>query len=387
MSIITIIFVLLIISFLVVIHELGHYWASKRNGVRVEEFGIGYPPKIFGKKFGETLYSLNLIPFGGFVKITGEEETEEGSTEKVATDPHSFSNKTPWQKSQILIAGVFMNMLLSFFLFYILLFSNGFKSFHIPMVFDHQFKYGKELVYGTMVFDMEKDSPADRAGIKPGEVILKVDGKEIDSVLGLRENLNGKADTEVEIETFDINKPSYEDTNKYVVVPSYQEKSEENDSDAIIGVYLGEAKAVYYEKPLEKVLSGPMHTYNMLDYSISSLGEIIGLSFKTKDIEPVASSMTGPVGLFNILGSIIQTEGKGKILILINTVAIISLGFAFTNLLPIPALDGGKVVFRIIEGITKKNINPKLESKIHNFGMIALILLVVAITFRDIKVW
>ncbi len=387
MSIITIIFVLLIISFLVVIHELGHYWAAKRNGVRVEEFGVGYPPKIFGKKFGETLYSLNLIPFGGFVKITGEEETEEGSTEKVATDPHSFSNKTPWQKSQILIAGVFMNMLLSFFLFYIFLFSNGFKSFHIPMVFDHHFKYGQELVYGTMVFDMEKDSPAEKVGIKPGEVILKVDGKEISSVLGLRENLNGKVGKEVEVETFDINSPSNQNTNRYTVVPVYQEKSQENDSDAIIGVYLGEAKAVYYEKPLEKVLSGPMHTYNMLDYSISSLGEIIGLSFKTKDIEPVASSMTGPVGLFNILGSIIQTEGKGKILILINTVAIISLGFAFTNLLPIPALDGGKVVFRIIEGITKKNINPKLESKIHNFGMIALILLVVAITFRDIKVW
>lgn len=387
MSFITIIFVLLIISFLVVIHEFGHYWASKKNGVRVEEFGVGYPPRIFGKKFGETIYSINLIPFGGFVKITGEEEADDSGIEKSATDPHSFSNKTPWQKSQILIAGVFMNMLLSFVLFYILLISNGFKSFQIPMIFDHNFKYGKELVYGTMVFDMEKDSPADKAGIKPGEVILKVDGKNINSVAGLRENLNGKANTEVEIETFDINSPSNQDIKKYVVVPTYQEKSEDNNSDAIIGVYLGEAKAVFYEKPLEKILSGPMHTYNMLDYSISSLGEIIGLSFKTKDIEPVASSMTGPVGLFNILGNIIQTEGKGKILILINTVAIISLGFAFTNLLPIPALDGGKVVFRIIEGITKKNINPKIEARIHNFGMIALILMVVAITFRDIKVW
>lgn len=385
MSFITIIFVLLIISFLVVIHELGHYWAAKKNGVRVEEFGVGYPPRIFGKKFGETIYSINLIPFGGFVKITGEEEAEDSGIEKVATDPHSFSNKTPWQKSQILIAGVFMNTLLSFVLFYIFFFINGFKSFYIPMIFDHKFKYGQEMTYGTVIFDMEKDSPADVAGIKPGEVILKVDGKEINDVVGLRENLDGKADTDVEIETMDISDPSGKKINKYLLSPVFSEEG--IDSNAIIGVYLGDAKSIYYKNTLEKIFSGPMHTYNMLDYSISSLKNIIGLSFKTKDIEPVASSMTGPVGLFNILASIIQSEGTGKILNIINTVAIISLGFAFTNVLPIPALDGGKVLFRLIEAITKKSINPKIETRIHNIGMVALILLVVAITFRDIKIW
>ena len=387
MSFITIILVILIISFLVVIHELGHFWASKKNGVRVEEFGVGYPPRLFGKKFGETIYSVNLIPFGGFVKITGEEEEEDedNKSKTVEYDPHSFSNKTSWQKSQILLAGVFMNTLLSFVLFYIFFFINGFKSFYIPMIFDHKFKYGQEMTYGTVVFDMEKDSPADVAGIKPGEVILKVDGNEINNVTGLRENLNGKADTEVEIVTMDISDPSGKKINKYLLSPVYNEEG--TDSDAIIGVYLGDAKAIYYENNLEKIFSGPMHTYNMLDYSISSLKNIIGLSFKTKDIEPVASSMTGPVGLFNILAGIIQSEGTGKILNIINTVAIISLGFAFTNALPIPALDGGKVLFRLIEAITKKNINPKLETKIHNVGMMILILLVVVITFRDIKVW
>lgn len=386
MSFITIILVILIISFLVVIHELGHFWASKKNGVRVEEFGVGYPPRLFGKKFGETLYSVNLIPFGGFVKITGEEDDEGNDVKDGGYDPHSFSNKTPWQKSQILLAGVLMNTLLSFVLFYIFFFINGFKSFYIPMIFDHKFKYGQEITYGTVVFDMEKDSPADVAGIKPGEVILKVDGNEINDVSGLRKNLNGKVDKEVEIETMDISDPSGKKINKYVLSP-VSSGDEGIDTDAIIGVYLGNAKAIYYKNTLEKIFSGPMHTYNMLDYSIFSLKNIVGLSLKTKDIEPVASSMTGPVGLFNILAGIIQSKGTDKILNIINTVAIISLGFAFTNALPIPALDGGKVVFRVIEAITKKEMNPKIETSIHNIGMIGLILLVVAITFRDIKVW
>jgi len=385
MSFITIILVILIISFLVVIHELGHFWASKKNGVRVEEFGVGYPPRLFGKKFGETLYSINLIPFGGFVKITGEEEDENNDVKPTEHDPHSFSNKTPWQKSQILLAGVFMNTLLSFVLFYIFFVINGFKSFYIPMIFDHKFKYGQEMTYGTVIFDMEEGSPADNAGIKPGEVILKVDGNEIKDVAGLRENLNGKAGEEVEIETMDISDPSGKKINNYSLSPVFSEEG--TDTNAIIGVYLGDAKAIYYRNTLEKILSGPMHTYNMLDYSVSSLKNIIGLSFQTKDIEPVASSMTGPVGLFNILAGIIQSKGTGKILNIINTVAIISLGFAFTNALPIPALDGGKVLFRVIEAVTKKDINPKIENKIHNIGMIGLILLVVAITFRDIKIW
>jgi len=254
------------------------------------------------------------------------------------------------------------------------------------MIFDHKFKYGQEITYGTVVFDMEKDSPADVAGIKPGEVILKVDGNEINDVSGLRKNLNGKVDKEVEIETMDISDPSGKKINKYVLSP-VSSGDEGIDTDAIIGVYLGNAKAIYYKNTLEKIFSGPMHTYNMLDYSIFSLKNIVGLSLKTKDIEPVASSMTGPVGLFNILAGIIQSKGTDKILNIINTVAVISLGFAFTNALPIPALDGGKVVFRVIEAITKKEMNPKIETSIHNIGMIGLILLVVAITFRDIKVW
>jgi regulator of sigma E protease len=387
MSIATIITVLLIISFLVVIHELGHFWAAKRNGVRVEEFGIGYPPRLFGKKFGETLYSFNLIPFGGFVNITGEDEgADEDEQKKVANDPRSFSNKSPWQKIEILIAGIVMNFLVSFVLFYIFFFINGFKSFYVPMIFDYDFRFGNEMTYGTMIFDIEQGSPADMAGMNLGEVILKVGDKDISSVYDLRESLRDTAGTEVEIQALDITGISGE-RQTYVLTPVAYEPQSEDEGNSIIGVYLEEAKAISYESTFEKVFSGPMHTYNMLGYSVVSLGKIIGLSVETRDISPVSGSVTGPIGIFNILGTIVESGGTQRVLNLINTVAIISLGFAFTNLLPIPALDGGRIVFKLFEGITKRKIDPKLEANIHRAGMIGLYILVVLITFRDIRIW
>lgn len=386
MSITTIITVLLIISFLVVIHELGHFWAAKKNGVRVEEFGIGYPPRLFGKRFGETLYSVNLIPFGGFVNIAGEDEGNEEEQKKVENDPRSFSNKTPWQKIEILVAGIVMNFLVSFVLFYIFFFINGFKSFYVPMIFDYDFRFGNEMTYGTMIFDIEEGSPADLAGMSLGEVILNVDGEDISSVYDLRESLRDKAGTDVEIRALDITGVSGEEQT-YVVTPVAYEPQSEDESNAIIGVYLEEAKAISYDSTLEKVLSGPMHTYNMLGYSVISLGKIIGLSVEMRDIAPVSGSVTGPIGIFNILGSIVESGGDQRLLNLINTVAIISLGFAFTNLLPIPALDGGRIIFKLFEGVTKKKIDPKLEANIHRAGMIALYILVILITFRDIRVW
>ena len=387
MSIITIIIVLLIISFLVVIHELGHFWAAKKNGVRVEEFGIGYPPRVFGKKFGETIYSINLIPFGGFVNITGEDDGEEGSQERANSDPKNFINKTAWQKISILGAGVFMNFLLTFFLYYIFMFANNFKSFYMPMIFDHKFRFGNELAYTTMLLDMEEDSPAQKAGMKLGEVVLKVDGQDIKNISDLRGSLSDKAGTQVEIKTLDITDRTHQKQNTYIVTPDAYVPQNEDEGNAIIGVYLGDAKAISYETPLEKIFSAPLHTYNMLGYSVSSLGKIIGISVETKNIEPVSSSMTGPIGIFNILGNIVQDKGDRKMLVLIDTVAIVSLGFAFTNLLPIPALDGGRIVFKIYEGLTKRKVNPKFEANVHRIGMMVLLGLIVMITIKDIRVW
>lgn len=257
----------------------------------------------------------------------------------------------------------------------------------MPMIFDYNFRFGREQIYSTMILDMEKGSPSEKAGMKLGDVVLSVDGQEIKNVYDLRNSLSGNAGNQVNIKTLDITDRSYTKENTYTVIPDFHVPQDEREGDAIIGVYLGEAKAISYDTFLEKIFSGPLHSYNMLAYSVSSLGKIIGISVETRNIEPVSSSMTGPVGLFNILGGIFESVRSQKVLTLIDTVAIISLGFAFTNILPIPALDGGRVVFRLYEGITKRKVNPVLESKVHSLGMMVLLLLVALITLKDIKVW
>ncbi len=400
MDILSIILIILVLSLLVLIHEFGHFIASRKNGVRVEEFGLGYPPRIFGKQIGETIYSLNLIPFGGFIRITGE-DAEDGKNGKeikeinkdeykneknYVVDLKSFSSKTPWQKIAILSAGIIMNLLLAVFLYYVFFVANGFRSFYIPMVFDHKFRFGEETAYSTVVFDMENDSPAQKAGISAGQTILKVDGEDISDYMDLRKHLSGKTGKDVIVETIDITDHTYKDRKTYIVIPvtNVNQKTEE-DGDSIIGVYLGEAVSISYNKPLDKILSGPFHAYNMLSYSTDALWKIIKMSIVSRDMEPVSSSVTGPVGIYKIMSSILKDGGNNTILVLLDTVAIISLGFAFTNILPIPALDGGKIAFKLYEVITKKKVNSNFEENVHKVGMLLLLVLSVLITIKDLK--
>ena len=126
----TLLIFILILSLLVLIHEFGHFITAKKSGVRVEEFGLGLPPRIWGKQLGETLYSLNWLPFGGFVKLTGEDDDGNG-----LNDEKSFSSKKPSRRALILTAGVLMNFILGIFLYYVFLISNGFKSFYLPLIF------------------------------------------------------------------------------------------------------------------------------------------------------------------------------------------------------------------------------------------------------------
>jgi len=386
MSIFSIILIILVFSVLILIHELGHFWASRRNGVKVEEFGMGYPPRIYGKKFGDTFYSINLIPFGGFVKILGEESENEEDEKKYADNPESFISKTPRQKIAILLAGVFMNLALAVALFYLFFAINGLKSFYIPMMFDYKFKFGEETTFNTVVFGTEKDSPADKAGIAAGETILKIDGEEIKDYVDLKKHLSGKAGQEVSVETMDITDHSYLERKTYKLTPvANVSQQTEGDGDSILGVYLGEAKSISYDKPLEKIFSGPLHAYNMLSYSVDALWKIIKISVVSKDIEPVSNSVTGPVGVFKVLSGVLKDGGDNTFLVLIDTVAIISLGFAFTNVLPIPALDGGRVAFKVYEGVTKRKVNPKFEANVHRIGMISLLFFSVLITFKDLR--
>lgn len=386
MNILIILLILVIMSVLILSHELGHFIAAKRSGVKVDEFGIGFPPRLYGKQIGETLYSINLLPFGGFVRIVGEGAENEEEEKEYLADPRSFASKTSWKKILILSAGIFMNLLLAFVLFYTFFILNNFRTFYIPMLFDYKFRFGREEVYNTVIFDMEKDAAAKQAGLQIGDVILKIDGEKISDITEMRKALMGKTGQTVKIESLDLKDRTYSMVKTFDVVPKTNTSPKTSDEgDSIIGVYLGQAASIVYDKTWEKVLVGPLHSYNILAYSMIAFGKIIGLSVETRNIEPVSSSMAGPVGVYNIIKGVFVAGGPKVFLTLVDTLGIVSLGFAFTNILPIPALDGGRIAFKVYEGITKKKVSTNVEANVHKIGMIVLLVFMVLITFKDLS--
>lgn len=377
----TLVIFILILSILVLIHEFGHFIAAKKNGVRVEEFGLGLPPRIFGKRIGETTYSLNWLPFGGFVRLTGEEVVEDNSESGYSgvNDPRSFASKSPFQRFTILSAGVFMNMVLAVVLFTVFLASNGFKTYYLPLFSDYQFKHGTTHKIGTVVSGVAKDSPAEKSGVMVGEAVMAMNGKTVNSFEEIREINYQNIGQEIDVTLMDLRDQTGKSTRNVKVSPAVDEKG-----NAFLGVYLTDAAYISYDKPWEKVLVGLLHSRNVLGYSLSSMSKMIGLSVQTGDITPVSQSVAGPVGIYNLIGSIIEYGGDRLLLTLVDYIALMSLSLAFVNILPFPALDGGRVVFVLAEGILRKKINPHFETAVHKFGMVILLALIVLITFKDL---
>jgi regulator of sigma E protease len=427
----TVILFILILSLLVLVHEFGHFIAAKKNGIRVEEFGLGLPPKIFAKQFGETLYSLNLLPFGGFVKLTGEDSLEEAGEEKnadgnlgqtveidseevtvtmedsagdtlvveettevitetslgtaesggfgISPDPKSFSVKKPWQRFVVLVAGVFMNSVLAVSLFYVFFFFNGFKTFQLPLFFDYKFKFGQTEEMGTIVTDVQKDSGAAKAGIGLGEAILEINGNPVNNVKDVRAQLVGKQGQEVEVKLVDFKNQADLKTRIVKVSPSADE-----EGSPVLGVYLSKSVAINYNKPVDKLFAGFLHSYNVLGYSFTALAKIVGLSVETRDIAPVSQSVAGPVGIYNIIDAILKYGGARIWLTILDYIALMSLSLAAINILPFPALDGGRVFFVLWEWISGKRVNPVFEAKVHRIGMMFLLIFIVLITIKDV---
>jgi regulator of sigma E protease len=368
---------IIILSILVLIHEFGHFYAAKKTGVRVEEFGFGLPPRAIGKKIGETLYSLNYLPFGGFVKLSGEdiEEDDEGKIKKAEKDPKNFMSKTPNQKILIITAGVLMNLFLAIFLFYVLLIFTGFKSFTLPLFFDHNFRFGYQEGNGTVVMGLEEDSPAKNSGINVGESILEIAGNPVYNLSDIKRELDDKAGQQTSVLLMDMK--SFDREIRTVSLTAIADE----EGSGIIGVYVGRAVTLHYEDT--KLTSGLMHAYNMISYSYRTFASLVKHSFATRDITPVSSTVAGPVGIFSIVGGILD-DSQYPILSLIDLVALLSITLALINILPFPALDGGRLIFILFEKFFGKRINPKIELVIHKAGMVFLLAVLALVTIRDI---
>ncbi|MDC0449049.1 M50 family metallopeptidase [bacterium] len=367
---------ILILSTLVLIHEFGHFIVAKKNDIRVEEFGLGLPPRIWGKKIGETLYSINWLPFGGFVKLTGEDL--EGKVD--LQDPYSYASKRPAQRLAVLLAGVFMNFVLAVGLFYVLLVSMGFRSFYIPLFFNYDFRFGNSHPVSTVIAGISEESPLNETGAELGQAILMVDGVAVSNVDDVRRELSGKLGKSVEILVTDL-KPGSDGIDKAFIVTPYSD----TQGEAVLGVYLTSATYLSYDLPVERVFSGVLHAYNTFFYSTSTMGSLISASLQEHDLSPVTQSVAGPVGIYNIVGNIINYAGEDALLSLLDYTALMSLSLAFINLLPFPALDGGRTMFVLYELVTRKKPNPKVEARLHKWGMVLLLMFLALVTIKDIR--
>lgn len=352
----------IIITIVVTAHELGHFLGAKKTKTRVDEFAIGFPPFIWKKKFGETLFALGAIPFGGYNKIYGEENTEEARGAK-----DSFTSKTISQKLLIIILGVVGNFLLSIILFYIVLFSSGLNTTIGLINPNYEFPLGHQENY-LMIGAVEENSPAAYAGVEINDIILKLNGERIDSAVELKESLAEKKGEAIALLVKD--KETGEESVRLI-----------NNNQETIGIgYSNIANISYNENLGDKIFAGFFHTYNFTDYSLSTLGYMISKSFSEKDISVAANAIAGPVGIFAVTK---VSLGEG-FMYMLNLLAIISLALAVTNLMPLPALDGGKCIYLMCQKFNPKFFTDKLSENIDNIGFILLMGLGVLIVVKDV---
>jgi len=357
--ILAIIIFILIFSFLVLGHELGHFLAARKVGAKVEEFGLFLPPRIWGKKIGETIYSINWIPFGGFVKILGENRDGEG--------PRSLSSKTPLQKAFVLLSGVGVNFLIAIILFYILLGVNGFTTYQ-SQIFDYQFPIGEQTVYPAISYIAE-NSPAQLAGLEAHDLILSVNNEQVKTAEEFVKLMSVNQGNEIVLST--INAQTKEEKNLDIALRV-------SDKGAL-GAGITEISELKYYG-ISRIFVGPLHTVNMTHLTFSALGHLISSSLEQGSIDPLADNLTGPVGIL----AFTKLTLEGGVWQLFYLIAAISLALAILNILPIPAVDGGRVVFVIYEAIFKKKFPQKIEYWINVGGFYVLLLLFFLITIKDI---
>ena len=349
-----------ILVVLVLIHEFGHYFAAKKTGVYVEEFGFGFPPRVFGRKFGETLYSINLLPIGGFVKLFGEEyheKTEKIDNKKIPKE-RAFVNKKPWQKTIIICAGVIMNFLLGWVLISYLL-TTGIPS---PT--------------GVAIEEVQPNSPALEAGLQKGDrfVSIKHDNTKKDIVLtnDLISNANKFAGDKVEVT---IERKGQQQT--VFIMPRKDPPEGQGSMGVVISQLVETKKYPWYTAPYY----GLIEAANMTKMIAVELLKIPA-SLISKSAPKVEFS--GPIGIAKVVGEARQYGINA----LLQITALLSLNLAVINILPFPALDGGRLVFVIYEWVTGKRSNQNLEKYLNLIGIIVLLGLSLVITIFDIqKFW
>jgi regulator of sigma E protease len=356
--IITILVFLLILSILVLVHEAGHFFTAKFFKIKVEEFGFGLPPRVFGKKFGETIYSLNWLPIGGFVKLYGEDEAGSGS---VSNKPQkinpkdkdrAFFAKPAWQRAAVVFAGVFMNFMLA-----VVIISFLFSVVGIPVP--------KENVIVTALIN---GAPAQKAGLVVGDTIEKINGVKITSSTQLVKIAKDQAGEKLILDV----KTKDSKTKKLELTPRKEFPKGEGPMGVAISQDITIKKYPWYQAPFVGTLKALNDTWLIA----SGLGSLV-VQLATKGAIP--QDVAGPIGIAQLTGAVCTNAYS-----CMSLVSLLTLNLAIINILPIPALDGGRLFFILFEAITRRKVDPKFEGYAHTIGMVVLLCLIALITLHDL---
>lgn len=369
----TVLIFIIILGFLILAHELGHFITARKNGIRVDEFGLGLPPRMVGlvrengtwavvwgknkpKETQGCIYSINWLPLGGFVKIKGEDGG-------FADEPDSFTAKAIWKRIVVLISGVSMNVIVA-----MVLLSFVFMIGVPTVVSSEQIAQGKIRSSSIAIIDILPESPAAQAGIKRGESIVSVDGVSVSTVDALRSYLGSRENQSVTLTV-----QSDKNVQRMIVVkPEIL-----NDQQHVgIGVSLIQTGIISYSIP-RALLEGVKETFYLIGEILKSLGRVLATLWSQ---EPLSLDVSGPVGIAVMTGEVVKL---GFVYIL-QFAALLSINLAIINILPFPALDGGRVLFLLIEKIRGRPVDKRIEGVVHNTGFALLIALIVLVTFRDI---
>ncbi len=342
---------------LVTLHEFGHFIVAKRFGVKVEEFGIGYPPRIIGKKIGQTIYSLNLLPFGAFVKMPGEIEHLEDSA--------SFFKKPIWQRMLIVLAGV-----ISFWIIAAILFSIVF-GLGAPTAISDEETLGV-INSQVQIVAVAKDSPADLAGLRAGDNIIEIKSpdsgvQKIDKVKDLQNFAKANLGQELRL-TIERGQENFK--------VSLLARANPPSGEGALGIALARVATKTYpwwQAPWQGILA----TVNMTEGVI--LGYAGAISNIIKGV-PSGVELTGPVGIISMFSQV----GRLGANYFLQFVGMVAVYVAIFNILPIPSVDGGKFLFLIIEAIRRKPISQKVEQSVTTVFFSMLVLLMIFVTIKDV---
>ncbi len=332
-----------VMAIVVISHELGHFATAKWSGVKVEEFGIGYPPRLFGLKRGETIYSLNLIPLGGFTKMSGEEDPNA---------ERSLASKSTGTRLMVLSAGSIMNAILPF-----LLLALAFMAPH-------------DVATARVVVDeVSSNSPAEQAGIVAGDTILEINHRAVGYNGDLSYYIFMYLGEEIPILI------EHADGTQEVVKVTPRWKPPADDGAVGIGVINEDLVVNKVSEPFWRAI--PMGVVQAAENMVIFKNSILSLFIGTASVV----DLTGPVGIAQISGEVAKSGWYS----FLQWTALLSLNLAIVNILPLPALDGGRIAFVLLEWLRRgKRISPQKEGLVHAIGFMLLLALIAAVTFQDI---